>query len=147
MENPDKWVKEALRLYPPVKRIIRKNEQGEEVSISIVDAMKDEAVWGRDINNKPNNYLEFDPRREYTKEQEAGLKMVFGQGKLQCIAGLNFVLKFCGGIMKIVGESYVRVDEEEKGKGEDAKWTNLKSPLENRRDVALYARLSICKHN
>lgn len=124
------WIKETLRLYPPVKRVIRKDSQGNEISFSIVENIRKKDLWGDD-------YLVFNPWREYTPEQNSNLKNVFGIGSLQCVAGLNFVIKFCGGIMKRIGERYDCVEED--------KWKELISPLENRRDVSSYANLLVCK--
>jgi len=124
-EESERFVKEVLRMYPPVKSVKRVSEQSSvPIVFSIAEEMKNRDIWGDDVEV-------FNPAREYTKKQKEEVQKVFGMGELKCVAGFKFVQRFCGSIVRKVVEEYKREDAGEWDKIPDGPLANARGEYED----------------
>ncbi|PQE29416.1 Cytochrome P450 protein [Rutstroemia sp. NJR-2017a WRK4] len=123
-------VKEALRLYPPTRRIYRQQEMYDsEIAIDVEYLQRMEEVWGADGKNfKPERWgvLEAAGNARYKRAW-----MPFGKGNFQCPAG-KLAPMMIGVLVGILIESF--------GGGEwvlgGREWSVLnEEPLENGREA------------
>ncbi|KAJ0163398.1 Cytochrome P450 [Colletotrichum tanaceti] len=91
----DNFAREALRLYPPTKRIYRASPSAEETA-DVESMHHDERIWGPDA-------LEFRPNRfdRLTRDQEHAY-MPFGVGKNACPAENGFGRKMISSLVVVL---------------------------------------------
>ncbi|KAG0651491.1 Cytochrome P450 [Hyphodiscus hymeniophilus] len=119
-------VTEALRLYPPTRRIYR-DISGERVAIDIEHLHRDENVWGK------NAFL-FQPTRWATENGKENKRsyMPFGAGKFECPAKSTFGPMLIG---ILVGALLSGIDGKFELNGKEGIYVLNTRPLENGRQA------------
>ncbi len=99
-------IDEALRLYPPTRRIYRQTEEG-RVAIDVEYLHRDPTMLGTDA-------LNFSPGRWFLKKSAGLPYMPFGMGSFECPAknllGPMMIGVLVAGLMDQVGEGFEIVD-------------------------------------
>ncbi|RKF78137.1 cytochrome P450/P450 [Golovinomyces cichoracearum] len=133
-------IKEALRLYPPTKRIYRLID-GETIRIEVEKIQRDPTTWGLDST-------EFKPSRWQSLEPNQSNYLPFGAGKFQCPAQHEVAPMMIAVLISVlinqIGDGYVISEDFDSGplSGERDAFADLELMVREAHSTEVFGRNS-----